>query len=338
MTSSPLRSFMPITPPVARPIARASFSSKRTVWPLRDVSRTSSSPEVRRTPISSSPSRMLIAMMPSDLRGVSYSLKSVFLTMPSFVACTRYRPSPKSRVGDDRAHPLALAQRQQVDHGAAAALAVALGQLVHLQAVDLADAREEEDVVVRRRDEQVLDPVVVLGVHPHHAHAAALLLAVGGGRDALDVARLRDRDDHVLFADQLLEVELALGRHDLGAPVVAEAVAELAQLVLDDRVDARLVGQDRAQLGHERDELAVLACAPRPAAARSGRAGAGRGSPVPAPRRARTPPSASRARRRRRPSRGSRRSRDRGCRARSGSPPRCGGDPGPAAAGTWCAG
>jgi len=42
--------------------------------------------------------------------------------------------------GDDRAHALALAQRQQVDNGAAAALPVALGQLVHLEAVDLADA------------------------------------------------------------------------------------------------------------------------------------------------------------------------------------------------------
>ena len=160
--------------------------------------------------------------------------------------------------GDDGAHVLALAQRQQVDHGAAAALPVALRQLVHLEPVDLADAREEQDVVVRRGDEQVLDPVVVLRVHPHHAHAPALLLAVGGGGDALDVAGLRDRDDHVLFADQLLEVELALRGQDLGAAVVAEAAAELAQLVLDDRVDARLVGEDRAQLGDERDQLAVL--------------------------------------------------------------------------------
>jgi len=53
---------------------------------------------------------------------------------------------------------------------------------VHLQAIDLPDAREEQDVVVRRRDEQMLDVVLVLQVHPHHPDAAAPLLAVGGDR------------------------------------------------------------------------------------------------------------------------------------------------------------
>ena len=80
---------------------------------------------------------------------------------------------------DDRAHLLALAHRQQVHERAAARLALGLGQLVHLQAVDLADGRQEQDVVVRRGDQQVLDPVVVLGLRRHHADAAALLLPIG---------------------------------------------------------------------------------------------------------------------------------------------------------------
>ena len=60
--------------------------------------RMSSEPLVRRTAISSSSSRMLIAMMPSALIGVLYAMNSVFLTMPLRVANTRYLPSVKSRV------------------------------------------------------------------------------------------------------------------------------------------------------------------------------------------------------------------------------------------------
>jgi uncharacterized lipoprotein YmbA len=65
---------------------------------------------------------------------------------------------------------------------AALGLAGAERQLVHLQPVDLADRGEEEQVVVRRGDEQVLDVVLVLQVHAHHADPAAALLAVGGDR------------------------------------------------------------------------------------------------------------------------------------------------------------
>ena len=71
ITSSPLRSFMPATPDATRPIGRTSPSENRTAWPLRDTMRTSSLPSVRRTPISSSPSRILSAMMPSALSTVS---------------------------------------------------------------------------------------------------------------------------------------------------------------------------------------------------------------------------------------------------------------------------
>ena len=97
---------------------------------------------------------------------------------PFFVPKTRYFASPKLRVWIDRAHRLVLAERQQVDDRAALRLARAERQLVHLQAVDLADVREEEDVVVRRGDEEMLDVVLVLQLHPHDADAAALLLAV----------------------------------------------------------------------------------------------------------------------------------------------------------------
>ena len=56
---------MPCTPEASRPIGRTSFSWKRIAWPLRETMITSSAPVEWRTPTSSSPSRILIAMMPS---------------------------------------------------------------------------------------------------------------------------------------------------------------------------------------------------------------------------------------------------------------------------------
>ena len=100
------------------------------------------------------------------------------------------------------------------------ALRPASGQLVHLEPVDLADAREEQQEVVGAGDEEVLDLVFFFEVHAGDADAAALLLAVGGDGQALDVAGLGDRDHHLLLGDQVFDVDLALVRHDLGAAVV----------------------------------------------------------------------------------------------------------------------
>src|SRR3954453_13285501 len=96
----------------------------------------------------------------------------------------------------------------------------------------------------------MLDVVLVLQVHPHHADAAAALLAVGRDRQPLDVAGLGDRDHHVLFRDHVLELKLFLGGDDLRATVVAAAIdaLQLEQLVLDQRIDLLLGAEQVAQL------------------------------------------------------------------------------------------
>ena len=66
---------------------------------------------------------------------------------------------------------------------------------------------------------------------PVDADAAALLLAVGGDRQALDVAGLGDGDRHLLLGDEVLDVELALVGHDLRAAVVVVQALDLEQLV-----------------------------------------------------------------------------------------------------------
>ena len=111
---------------------------------------------------------------------------------------------------------------------------------------------------MRGAHEQVLDEVAVLHVHPGDPASAALLLAVGGQRQRLDVAGLGDRDHHLLVGDQVLDVDLVLGVGDLRAPLVAEALRDLRELLLDDRQHAGLVAEDRAQLGDPLGDVGVL--------------------------------------------------------------------------------
>src|ERR671931_625291 len=79
---------------------------------------------------------------------------------------------------DDGTHLFTRTERQQVLDGAPLRLPRAERQLMDLEPIDLADIREEEDVVVCRRDEEVLDVVVLLQVHSHHALTAAALFTI----------------------------------------------------------------------------------------------------------------------------------------------------------------
>jgi hypothetical protein len=105
----------------------------------------------------------------------------------------------------------------------------------------------------------VLDVVVFLEVHPDDADAAATLLAVGRQRQRLDVPGVRDRDDHLLVGDQVLDVEVVLTRRDHRAALVAVALGDLGQLLLDQRQDHLLVAEQRAQLLDALAEVGVLA-------------------------------------------------------------------------------
>ncbi len=97
-------------------------------------------------------------------------------------------------------------------------------------------------------NEEVLDPVVRLEVRAVEPPTAAALPFVGRDRDPLDVAAVGDGDDHVLFGDQILDRELALVGHDLGASVIAERLADLLHLLLENAHPLRLGGQDALQL------------------------------------------------------------------------------------------
>jgi hypothetical protein len=158
----------------------------------------------------------------------------------------------------DRVDALALVHLEQVHDGLAAARAAALRHLVHLDPVELALVREAEHVVVRVRDEELLDEVVFLRRGGLLAAAAALLRAILVERLRLDVARLRKRHHDVLRGDEIFDLQVLPVDDDLAAAGVAELAADLVQLVGDDLGHALGLGEDVEQVLDRGDDLAVL--------------------------------------------------------------------------------
>ena len=83
-------------------------------------------------------------------------------------------------------------------------------------------------------DEQLVDEVVVARLHPAVAFSAAALRAIHRQRRALDVALVRDGDDHLLLLDQVLELDFRLVIDDLGAARLGVFLFDLAQLLDDE--------------------------------------------------------------------------------------------------------
>src|SRR5690606_30376888 len=107
-----------------------------------------------------------------------------------------------------------------------------------LDPVDATAIREAEDRIVRVRDEQLLDPVVVLLAGGLLAAAAPALRPVLRDRLALDVAGMREGDDHVGRRDEVLGADLGGIELDARAPLVAVLRADGDEFVRDDPGDA----------------------------------------------------------------------------------------------------
>jgi len=93
-------------------------------------------------------------------------------------------------MGSRRVDLLALAQRQQIHHGAAAGIATCLRHFVHLQPVHFAAVGEAQHGVVRVRDEQLLHEIFVFHRSRRFTAAAAALRLIFSQRAATSRNRL----------------------------------------------------------------------------------------------------------------------------------------------------
>src|SRR5688500_5840466 len=146
----------------------------------------------------------------------------------------------------------------QIDDRLALCRAPRLRNLVDLEPEAAAVVGEAKDVVVRRADEQPLDEILVLEPLTAQPAASAPLLSIRRDRRALDVARMGDGDDHVLFGNQVLDREFAFVASDLGAPLVAEPLGDFLELFAHDLHPARTRRENLPQLLHERSHFLEL--------------------------------------------------------------------------------
>ena len=133
--------------------------------------------------------------------------------------------------GDTGSHSLAGLERQDIHNIRALCGSACLGNLIALLTVDLAEACEEEDIIVRGCGEDALGEVLFLERLPGHAAAAALLGAIGRGRDALDIARVGEGKDTLLLFNEVFNVDLIFHVLNFGAALVAVFVADGDELV-----------------------------------------------------------------------------------------------------------
>ncbi len=129
-------------------------------------------------------------------------------------------------------------KRPDVHQGLAARGAAALRNFPDLQPIHAATIGERKDHVVGIGNEKLVDPVVFFRGGCLLATAATPLRAVFGKGLAFDVARMRKRDHHVLWGDQVFGLKLFGIGLDHASAGVAKFRRDCLQFVRDDGRDA----------------------------------------------------------------------------------------------------
>ena len=99
------------------------------------------------------------------------------------------------------------------------------------------------------------DKILASGFHPPRALSAAALRPVQGQGVALDVAEVREGDDHVLFDDQVLVRNPVDCLDNLGAALIPESLDDFAQFVDDDPEDTLVALQQILEVRNFQPQL-----------------------------------------------------------------------------------
>ena len=128
-----------------------------------------------------------------------------------------------------------------------------------LEAVHLTKVGKEQHVIVGRSNKEILDKVVLFERDALNTLAAAFLRAINLNRNALYVACVSNGDNHILFGDKILNVQvLNVLVRDLRTTFVSVAVGNLTELISDNCQNLFLMGEKILVVGNIKPELGDL--------------------------------------------------------------------------------
>ena len=155
---------------------------------------------------------------------------------------------------------LAFCKRlDDVDDGTTLSSSVANRKLVDLEAVHLTKVGKEQHVIMGGSNKEVLDKIVLFERNALNTLAATLLGAINLNRNALYVACVSDGNNHILFSDKILNVQvLNVLVRDLCTALVGVAVGNLTELVSNNCQNLFLVGEKILVVGNIKPELGDL--------------------------------------------------------------------------------
>ena len=105
----------------------------------------------------------------------------------------------------------------------------------------------------------MLNVIVVFQIHALHPLAAALLLTIGSNGEAFHVSRLRNRNNHVFFGNEVFYVKILRGLGKKGTTRSVELLLNLLQLFFDDLANQRGVFQNALVVGNLFQQLGQFA-------------------------------------------------------------------------------
>src|SRR6185369_11314523 len=129
---------------------------------------------------------------------------------------------------------------------------------VNFDLVDHAVVREDHQVRMRRRDEEMLDEVAVLRGRAEATFATTSLTCISRDRRALDVTAVRDSNRHVFISDEIFNRKLDTFVDDLRAAPVTKVFLNFLELFGDNATQRAFITENLFELGDDFDYLLVL--------------------------------------------------------------------------------